>query len=799
MEKHKLSKLGIVYLKIVLSTLFFLAYTNSYSQSGVGIGTSTPNANAVLDIVSSSNDKGILIPRLTSTQRTAMNTSLTVSENGLMVFDTDLNGFYFWNGTAWNAITVVQDLQLTGNTLTITNNASATDIDLSSIAGTNTDNQTLALTGSNLTITGGNSIDLSPIQDGVDDADNNPVNEIQDLQLVGNTLTITNNASATDIDLSSISTGGINTDNQTLALAGSSLTITGGNSVDLSPIQDGVDDADNNPLNEIQDLQLVGNTLTITNNVSATDINLAAFSGTNTDNQTISLTGTNLSITGGNTLDLAAIQDGVDDADADPTNELQTVSKVGNTITLSNGGGSFTDAVNDSDADATNEIQDLQLSGNILTITNNASPTSIDLSAFTGTNTDNQTLSLAGTDITITGGNTLDLSPLQDGVDDADNDPTNEIQTITKVGSTVTLSNGGGSFTDADASASNELQTISKTGVVVTLSDGGGSFNVNDADASTSNELQNLGSSAAGTNRTVTITGGTDATFSIADNDNSTTNEIQTIARLGSTVTLSDLGGSFSVNDADASASNELQTVSKTGVVVTLSNGGGSFTDAVNDADASTTNELQTLAQVLLEGNSAGNNRITNLASPLNPNDAARKIYVDTQDHTDNQTLSVSGNTLIIAGGNSVTLPSSSPTQDAFKAYLSGNLSVSSGGGAIDFDVVDYDVTGSGTYGGGKYSPPVNGIYAFTGVFDMQMAEASSFAIIVTVDGVSRYSMKARTSNGGGSFIGFGFSTELKLNAGETVQFELSSANSHTLFGGTEFRSHISGRLVIEL
>ena len=681
-------------LRIGLFSMLVLTLQFARAQSGVGIGTSTPNANAVLDIVSTSNDKGILIPRLTTVQRTAMNASLTVSENGLMVFDTDLNGFYFWKGTDWMPVTVVQDLQLTGNILTITNNASATDIDLAPFSGSNTDNQTLSLNGTDITITGGNTLDLSPLQDGVNDADSDPTNEIQDLKLVGTDLTITNNGSPTTID--------------------------------LSVIQDGVDDADNNPTNEIQDLQLTGNTLTITNNASATNIDLASYSGSNTDNQT---------------------------------------------------------------------------------------------------------LSLNGTDITITGGNTLDLSPLQDGVDDADNDPANEIQTITKVGNTVTLSNGGGSFTDADASATNELQTISKTGVVVTLSNGGGSFNVNDADASTTNELQNLGSSAAGTDRTVTITGGTDATFSIADNDNSTTNEIQTIARTGSTVTLSDLGGSFSVNDADASASNELQTVSKTGVVVTLSNGGGSFnvndadastsnelqtisktgstvtlsngggsfTDAVNDADASTTNELQTLAQVLLEGNSAGNNRITNLASPSNPNDAARKIYVDAQDHTDNQTLSVSGNTLIIAGGNSVTLPSTSPTQDAFKAYLSGNLSVSSGGGAIDFDVVDYDVTGSGTYGGGKYSPPVNGIYAFTGVFDMQMAEASSFAIIVTVDGVSRYSMKARTSNGGGSFIGFGFSTELKLNAGETVQFELSSANSHTLFGGTEFRSHISGRLVIEL
>ncbi|MEZ4959360.1 MAG: hypothetical protein R2830_06045 [Saprospiraceae bacterium] len=78
--------------------------------------------------------------------------------------------------------------------------------------------------------------------------------------------------------------------------------------------------------------------------------------------------------------------------------------------------------------------------------------------------------------------------------------------------------------------------------------------------------------------------------------DGSTTNELQTISKSGSTVTLSNGGGSFTdaVNDADASPTNELQTISKTGNTVTLSNGGGSFTDDVDDADASPTNELNT-------------------------------------------------------------------------------------------------------------------------------------------------------------------------------------------------------------
>jgi hypothetical protein len=60
--------------------------------------------------------------------------------------------------------------------------------------------------------------------------------------------------------------------------------------------------------------------------------------------------------------------DKVDDADADPTNEIQVISKSGNTVTLSKSGGSFTDAVDDADADPTNEIQTLSISGTSLTL-----------------------------------------------------------------------------------------------------------------------------------------------------------------------------------------------------------------------------------------------------------------------------------------------------------------------------------------------------------------------------------------------------------------------------------------------
>lgn len=62
--------------------LTFFVIQISYSQN-VGIGTTTPNTKAVLDIQSTS--KGILFPRLTTAQRNA----ITNPPNGLHVFNVD--------------------------------------------------------------------------------------------------------------------------------------------------------------------------------------------------------------------------------------------------------------------------------------------------------------------------------------------------------------------------------------------------------------------------------------------------------------------------------------------------------------------------------------------------------------------------------------------------------------------------------------------------------------------------------------------------------------------------------------
>ncbi|MBI5858996.1 MAG: tail fiber domain-containing protein [Sphingobacteriales bacterium] len=61
----------------------------------IGISTITPNASAQLDI--SSTTKGMLVPRMTTAQRTA----IAAPANGLLVFDNTTNSFWFYNSAAW--------------------------------------------------------------------------------------------------------------------------------------------------------------------------------------------------------------------------------------------------------------------------------------------------------------------------------------------------------------------------------------------------------------------------------------------------------------------------------------------------------------------------------------------------------------------------------------------------------------------------------------------------------------------------------------------------------------------------
>jgi len=100
----------------VLFTLFF-----SFSITAqVGIGTISPNSDALLDVDASSTNGGILLPRIALTS-TSSPSPLSADVAGMIVYNTatagDVTpGFYYNDGSDWMRLANNDDWKLTGNT-----------------------------------------------------------------------------------------------------------------------------------------------------------------------------------------------------------------------------------------------------------------------------------------------------------------------------------------------------------------------------------------------------------------------------------------------------------------------------------------------------------------------------------------------------------------------------------------------------------------------------------------------------------------------------------------------------------
>ena len=83
----------------IVTLLWLLTAPLSILTAQVAITTdgSTPDAKAMLDIKSTT--KGLLPPRMTTTQRTAITPA--AGQIGLMVYDTDTKSVWQFNGTDW--------------------------------------------------------------------------------------------------------------------------------------------------------------------------------------------------------------------------------------------------------------------------------------------------------------------------------------------------------------------------------------------------------------------------------------------------------------------------------------------------------------------------------------------------------------------------------------------------------------------------------------------------------------------------------------------------------------------------
>jgi len=80
-------------------SLVFSLLINYGSAQNVGVGTTTPHSSAILDLTST--DKGLLVPRMTGSQRLAI-----TPVNGLIVFDTDTASLFVYAASEWKKMPV---------------------------------------------------------------------------------------------------------------------------------------------------------------------------------------------------------------------------------------------------------------------------------------------------------------------------------------------------------------------------------------------------------------------------------------------------------------------------------------------------------------------------------------------------------------------------------------------------------------------------------------------------------------------------------------------------------------------
>lgn len=95
-------------LKILLVSIVIVAVSsNSLLSQNIAITDNdfyTPDESAMLDVMSS--DKGMLVPRMTTVQRLAI-ASPGSPATGLLVYDTDFNNFFYYNGLIWMSFSQV--------------------------------------------------------------------------------------------------------------------------------------------------------------------------------------------------------------------------------------------------------------------------------------------------------------------------------------------------------------------------------------------------------------------------------------------------------------------------------------------------------------------------------------------------------------------------------------------------------------------------------------------------------------------------------------------------------------------
>jgi len=200
-------------MKNLLIILILSCSFSAFAQTG--IGTTTPNASAQLDV--SSTTKGFLPPRMTATQRGLIASPAT----GLLVYQIDgATGYYFYTGAGWQLLSTgdattsaTGKIQLAGDlagtaTLPVIGNAKVTNVKVAS----GIDAVKLAdgsVSNTELQYINSLSSNVQTQLDGIDLTGSNTLGSIStDTQTINGVATFNDGLSIPDLDKITVGTGG---------------------------------------------------------------------------------------------------------------------------------------------------------------------------------------------------------------------------------------------------------------------------------------------------------------------------------------------------------------------------------------------------------------------------------------------------------------------------------------------------------------------------------------------------------------------------------------------------------------
>ncbi len=454
--------------------------------------------------------------------------------------------------------------------------------------------------------------------------------------LAGTDLTIgIEGGTSETIDLSSL----VGTDDQNLSTTGAAgnITIEDGNTININ-----VDDADASVTNEVNTAFAVN-----AGNLEITDSNgtlSVPVSSLGTDDQNLTLATNTLSIEDGNSVDLLPYLDNTDD---------QNISGSG-------------------------------LAGTDLTIgIEGGTSETIDLSSLVGTDDQNLSTTGAAGNITIEDGNTININ-----VDDADASVTNEVNTAFAVNAgNLEITDSNGTLSVPVSSLGTDDQNISGSGLAgtdLTIGIEGGTSETIDLSSLVGTDDQNIsGSGLAGTDLTIGIEGGTSETIDLSSLVGT---DDQNLTLATNTLSIED-GNSVDLSPyLDNTDDQNISGSGLAGTDLTIGIEGGtsetidlSSLVGTDDQNISGSGLSGTVLTIGIEG---GTSETVDLAS------------IDTD--TDDQTLSIVGDQLSIADGNTVTIP----TADGSETIVNGggiNVVTGSGTSGDPYVVTGTEVDGSVT------------------------------------------------------------------------------------------------------